>query len=176
MERFLQVWCVVTVVLNFAVVSAVAQKASVKPGSDRGVYATIKTDLDDYAPLTAVKMSGSGWLPGETVTLILHEEPNPRGYTDSIRTAVADKTGNIYNDSFSPEMRHIGVRFFLTAIGRTSARIAKTTFTDALAARSVVTRDTVTAGASTKFSRFHTELQSRRVQANTGQLRTRARR
>ena len=38
-------------------------------------YATIKTDKDDYAPGELAVITGSGWQPGEAVTLIFQEDP-----------------------------------------------------------------------------------------------------
>src|SRR5437762_1399037 len=34
-------------------------------------FATVKTDKADYAPGTRVTITGSGWVPGETVRLVL---------------------------------------------------------------------------------------------------------
>ena len=58
-------------------------------------FATIKTDKDDYAPGELVTMTGSGWQPGETVTLFLHEINNPDPHDDLTLTAVADGSGRI---------------------------------------------------------------------------------
>ena len=38
-------------------------------------FATVKTDAADYPPGTTVNITGSGWQPGETVTLTLVESP-----------------------------------------------------------------------------------------------------
>jgi len=38
-------------------------------------FATVKTDALDYAPGTPVHITGTGWEPGETVTLTLQESP-----------------------------------------------------------------------------------------------------
>ena len=90
-------------------------------------FATVKTDKDDYAPGTMVTITGSGWKPGEGVTLTLVESP----YYDTheTMTAVADGAGNFVNTQFSPDEHDIGIRFYLTATGSTSQ--AQTTFTDA---------------------------------------------
>ena len=91
-------------------------------------FATVKTDADDYAPGTIVFITGSGWQPGETVSLLLHEDVDPPFHADRTLTAVADAFGNIANSDFVPEEHDLGVRFYLTATGATSQ--AKTTFTD----------------------------------------------
>ncbi len=62
-------------------------------------FATIKTDKDDYAPGELVTMTGSGWQPGETVTLFLHEINNPDPHDDLTLTAVADASGRISTTS-----------------------------------------------------------------------------
>lgn len=94
-------------------------------------FATVKTDKDDYPPGETVTITGGGWQPGETVTLLLHEAVDPPFHEDRILSAVADANGNIVNAEFQPEEHDIGVRFYLTATGGTSRREAQTTFTDA---------------------------------------------
>ena len=89
---------------------------------------TVSTDKDDYAPGQTVTITGSGWLPGETVVMVLTENPvvcNPRTLT-----SVADSIGNFVNTDFSPEVHHLGVEFTLVATGSTSGFTAQTTFTD----------------------------------------------
>src|SRR5207249_5156112 len=90
-------------------------------------FATVKTDQADYTPGTTAIITGSGWQPGETVTLTLVEVP----YLDTHGpfTAVADASGNIYNNQFVPDANDAGIRFYLTASGSVSQ--AQTTFTDA---------------------------------------------
>src|SRR5262249_12997340 len=89
-------------------------------------FATVKTDLADYAPGSIVTITGTGWQTGETVTLTLVESP----YYDThpVMTAVADGQGNITNTDFSPDVHDVGIRFYLTASGNQSQ--AQTTFTD----------------------------------------------
>src|SRR5205823_7709359 len=81
-------------------------------------FATVKTDKDDYAPGTTVTITGSGWQPGETVTLTLVESPLVD--THPTLTAVADAFGNISNTQFSPDLYDISIRFYLTASGSQS--------------------------------------------------------
>jgi hypothetical protein len=90
--------------------------------------ASVKTDHDDYAPGQIVTITGSGWLPGETVSMVLHEDPEV--HDNRTLTSVADGSGNFVNTSFSPEQHDIGVKFLLTAVGQTSGRVGQTTFTD----------------------------------------------
>ena len=91
-------------------------------------FATVKTDKSDYAPGTVVTITGSGWQPGETVSLTMVESP----FYDSHGpfTAVADSTGKIFNNQFSPDEHDQSIRFYLTAVGSVSGIQAQNTFTD----------------------------------------------
>ncbi|HMH79084.1 MAG TPA: YDG domain-containing protein, partial [Candidatus Acidoferrum sp.] len=91
-------------------------------------FATVKTDKADYAPGSVVTITGSGWQPGETVTLTLVESPLVD--THPVMTSVADSTGRIVNTDFSPDVHDISIRFYLTAVGSVSGRQAQNTFTD----------------------------------------------
>ncbi len=51
-------------------------------------FATVKTDKADYAPGTTVTITGSGWKPGETVTLTLVESPLMSSRPSLIRTGL----------------------------------------------------------------------------------------
>ena len=98
----------------------------VYPATEYFGFATVKTDKDDYAPGEFVTITGTGWQPGETVQLWLHEVGT--GAPDMPLNAVADEHGNIFNDFWAPNESHIGVRFYLTATGAGAS--AQTTFTD----------------------------------------------
>ena len=93
-------------------------------------FATLKTDKDDYAPGEIVTFTGSGWQPGETVTLTISEDAD--SHNDFEFTAVADEFGNIVNNEFYPReddtYHHMGMRFYAMAKGIASE--AQTTFTD----------------------------------------------
>src|SRR5882724_7678673 len=93
-------------------------------------FATVKTDQADYSPGSIVTITGSGWTPGETVTLSFLESPLID--THPALTAIADSTGHIHNNQFSPDSHDLFIRFYLTAAGQTSGLQAQTTFTDAL--------------------------------------------
>jgi hypothetical protein len=99
--------------------------------SDEEVYrfATIRTDKDDYAPGETVVITGTGWQPGEEVTLLLQEVQHPLSHEDRTFTAVADANGNIFNSEFAPEEHDLGVRFYLTAFN-SSGLVAQATFLD----------------------------------------------
>jgi hypothetical protein len=103
-------------------------------GTAMAQSATVMTDQADYAPGTIVTITGSGWQPGETVTLQLVESPLIDTHPDM--TAVADANGNIFNNQFSPDSYDVAVTFTLTATGSLSGSTAQTTFTDAGSASS----------------------------------------
>ena len=106
-----------------------ATAAASNPLSSAELYgfATVKTDKADYAPGNTVAIAGSGWVPGESVTLLLHEWPEFDEH--SLVDVTADENGDIVSTEFVPDAHDIGVRFYLTAFGQVSQ--AQTTFTDA---------------------------------------------
>jgi len=107
------------------------------PSTELHGFATVKTDKADYAPSEIVTITGSGWQPGETVTMVLHEANGP--CPDRTIIATANAFGNIFDNSFSPDVHDVGVRFYLTATGGGSGLGAQTTFTDAELVTSEVT-------------------------------------
>ena len=86
------------------------------------------TDKTDYAPGETVIITGTGWLPGETVNLNVHRDNN--NPPDTLYTAVADANGNIQNSEMVVQESDLGNTFLLTATGQTSGYTAQTTFTD----------------------------------------------
>src|SRR5947207_2846862 len=118
--------------------------------------ATVKTNKEDYAPGEVVTMTGSGWQPGEAVTLELHEDLDYDEDTDQTLTTTADSSGSILYREFAPDEHDLGVQFYLTATGRTSGSVAQTTFLDSPKVGSVTvgpqTPDPVTPGSSAAFT------------------------
>jgi hypothetical protein len=93
--------------------------------------ATVTTDKLDYAPGEYVIITGTGWLPGETVSFHFDEDPKPLTCLLSHDIfAIADDEGNIYNEEFLIKINHLGVAFVLTATGESSKREAIAYFTD----------------------------------------------
>ncbi len=92
--------------------------------------ATVATNQADYAAGDMAIITGSGWQPGETVTLeiardpiIAHDSPPDTVY------AVADDAGNIYYEYIIPGYDVVET-FTLTATGQVSVMSAQTTFTN----------------------------------------------
>jgi hypothetical protein len=113
--------------------------ASLSEGPSHAVGATVLADetilsvprvrmkkQDGPGPLIAI--SGSGWQPGETVSLVLRDlsQPSP----EQTFTATADAAGEIFNDQFSPDVRAASATFVLTAQGNSSGLKAQARFTD----------------------------------------------
>ena len=94
-----------------------ANETGVYSGVDLYGFATVKTDKDDYAPGETVVITGTGWQPGETVTLRLQEDVSPPFHEDRTLSATADENGGIINTEYSPEAHDVGVMFYLTATG-----------------------------------------------------------
>ena len=90
-------------------------------------FPTVQTDQGDYPPGTTVTITGSGWQPGETVTIQLVESPLID--THGPYTVTAQANGNISDRSFTTDAHDAGVTFTVTAIGSVSR--AQTTFSDA---------------------------------------------
>ncbi|SDS08715.1 MBG domain-containing protein [Gramella sp. MAR_2010_147] len=119
--------------LTLPAVSVVGQTESGQGQSETAAStATVTTDKDDYAPGEYVIITGTGWEPGERVDFTFVETPKPESCVNSHDNfAIADASGNIRYEGFLIKVNHIGVHFVLTATGLSSARIAKTEFTDA---------------------------------------------
>jgi Prealbumin-like fold domain len=93
--------------------------------------ATIRTDKFDYQPGETALITGTGFAPGENVTL---EVDHANGLVDGDGhlpfTVLADGNGNIQAQWFVNPDDSLHAIFLLTAVGETSGRTAKTIFTD----------------------------------------------
>jgi len=106
-------------------------KTTLEPGrigpSKRKVAATVETSKREYEPGEIVVITGSGWLQGESVELVLHANTSP-SRADRTLYATADGAGHIHNDHYTLEEQDRGVRFVVTATGATTRRSARTAF------------------------------------------------
>jgi len=117
-----------------------SSKLSVQTNESQG-GATITTDREDYPPYSTVVISGSGFTPGETVSLVV-EQIAPAQATYEPWTTVADENGNILTSWFVFSDELVGATLQATATGQTSGLTASATFTDALAAGVALNGDT----------------------------------
>src|SRR5947207_3091906 len=62
--------------------------------------ATLTTDKADYVPGQHVIFTGTGWQPGETVTIEIYETTVDPVFDEGGVTATADANGNISNGEF----------------------------------------------------------------------------
>ena len=90
--------------------------------------ATVATNKSDYSPGQYVIVTGSHWLPGETVKLTFTETPLIHPAEDLFATA--DGAGNISNNEYLIALHDIGQSFTLVATGQTSGKTATAAFTD----------------------------------------------
>ncbi|MEJ8845008.1 neocarzinostatin apoprotein domain-containing protein, partial [Lacibacter sp. H375] len=115
--------------------------------------ATVMTDKPDYQPGDTVVITGTGWQPGETVTLDVEEDPKPATcLLPHDLVAVADAEGKIYSKQFLIKENHLGVTFTLTATGQSSGLVAVTIFKDALLFSSTVSLTSICPSTSSPIS------------------------
>ena len=105
-----------------------------KLGTKIAVFMLITTLFLWLLPADNVLITGSGWLPGETVKLDFHEtlidlfQQTITCY--SVAGSVDGSEGKINDIKYLIELRHLGASVVLTATGLTSGLTAQTTFTD----------------------------------------------
>jgi hypothetical protein len=113
---------------------------------------TVSTDKNDYPPGATVLITGSGFIPGETVTLqVTHvgEGDNSTSAAHAPWDVVADVDGNINSTWLVPQDEdELGATLLLTADGQSSGLHATTTFTDA-AAINLTSNPVATSGSLT---------------------------
>src|SRR5215468_9242094 len=89
---------------------------------------SVITDKIDYFPGQVVTILGNGWLPGETVDLVITRIPAVQPPVALSVTADAD--GNFTNTDFSPTSEDVGIAFVLVATGLSSGEVAQWLFWD----------------------------------------------
>ncbi|MEY2408498.1 MAG: hypothetical protein QOF48_1168 [Verrucomicrobiota bacterium] len=94
--------------------------------------ATVATDMEDYSPGVTALISGSGFAPGETVRLqVLHADGTPStGSEHDPWTVIANTSGTISSTWFVCTDDCVMSVLELTAVGLSSAVVAKSRFTD----------------------------------------------
>jgi hypothetical protein len=92
------------------------------------VSQTVTSDKDDYSPGEIAKISGEGWTNDDSVKIIIDEEP-AWDYGHQYYAKVTDGKWSI---DFPIEIRHVGVKFYLTVVGMSTGSTASHSFTDAV--------------------------------------------
>jgi len=93
-------------------------------------FPTVETDKSQYAPGDQVSITGSGWLPAESVTLSLVKSPS--GQPVAPLYATADAMGNI-TAAYTISSSGPSGTYYLTAVRGTSNLQAQAMFRDATA-------------------------------------------
>ncbi|MGE5179821.1 MAG: HYR domain-containing protein, partial [Bacteroidota bacterium] len=88
----------------------------------------VMTDYPDYYPGDVVVMTGTGWWPGERISLRLDQHPTL--HDPFVFYATADSTGAFRNSDYIVQDQDLGTSFDLTATGLSSGLVATTFFTD----------------------------------------------
>jgi hypothetical protein len=102
-----------------------SQKA-ISPGALLGREVVVQTDKPGYLPGEVVVITGSGWEPGEAVTLLLQEDPKFHG--DRKVSVIADSFGAIFDNQFIQDAHEQDVTFRVTAIGKSSGLSTQAAF------------------------------------------------
>ena len=118
------------------VLVAGGESSGTSSSGDLYSFPILRTDKPDYAPNTPVTVTGTGWAPGETVTLVFHEIP--AGHPDVTLTSTADGTGSFQNTSFKPDVHDENINLLLTGTGAQSGSTAQTIFADATYATQLI--------------------------------------
>lgn len=90
----------------------------------------VTSDKPDYYPGEVVTLTGTGWKPGELVTMVM--VVNPLTHKDVTLTAIADANGNFKNSDYVVQQSDLGVTFHLAATGTTGDMAAPLSFTDSI--------------------------------------------
>ncbi len=91
--------------------------------------ATVSTDKAEYRPGEASIIMGTGWQPGEAVTIVLQE--SRLGHRRTTLRAVADPQGNFVCRDVTADHHQPWVSYILNARGESSRQVAQTAFFDA---------------------------------------------
>ena len=98
-------------------------------GANGNDQVTVTTDKGNYSPGETVVIIGTGWMPGESVSLSIYADSS--GVARAILNATADESGGIRNEEFVVGQQDINVYFLLRAQGQISGMSAETQFADA---------------------------------------------
>ncbi len=128
-RRQLQVCGIRSVLRKRAAAKAASRFAAADVTTSAAAMVTV--DRLDYEPLQIVTIAGVGFLPGETVAIVITE--SPQTHDPVALSSTADDKGNFLNTDYTVQFSDFGVIFTLTATGQTSGAVATTAFTDSAA-------------------------------------------
>ena len=94
--------------------------------SDDGL--SITTDKDDYAPGDTVWFTGAGWQAGDTLDIVLEDEPAT--HEPHMWWVPVDGSGGFRDSTYVVDVGDLGVTFTLTATSRATGRSLTVQFTD----------------------------------------------
>ena len=90
--------------------------------------AEFTTDKDDYMPGDTLRLSGTGWQPGDSLDIHLDEEPQNHAPLDWM--VGVDENGRFQDSSYIVQESDLGVTFALTATSRATGETTTANFTD----------------------------------------------
>ncbi|HJU65658.1 MAG TPA: hypothetical protein VJ596_08265 [Gemmatimonadaceae bacterium] len=121
--------------------------------ADNGLGVSITTDKDDYQPGDTVWFTGAGWAPGDTLDILLEDDPTTHPpHTWAIGVG---PDGTFRDSTYVVDIGDLGVTFTLTATSRRSGQILKVNFTDGTIQNNMALNPasvTVTAGNSATYT------------------------
>jgi len=107
---------------------------------------SITTDKSDYAPGETVIITGTGWMAGEQVIMVVHEAPPLNA--DVTLSSVASASGSFTNKGFVVPSNADLSTYTVDATGVSSGLTAEATFADAIAGKGSLCADVAGAGAA----------------------------
>jgi len=110
----------------------------------------VTSDKPDYHPGEVVTLAGTGWKPGELVTIVM--VVNPVTHQDVTLTAVADANGNFTNSDYMVQQSDLGVTFHVAATGAAGDIAAPFTFTDSIGTPTGIGTKSVSNTATTSMA------------------------
>jgi len=106
--------------------AALVSAASARAAGDAVSEALITTDRRDYSPGDSVVVGGIGFLPGETVSIVITTQTHDPESFES----VVDENGQFLNAGYVVWVEDLDTVITATATGQTSGAVAQTAFTD----------------------------------------------
>jgi uncharacterized repeat protein (TIGR01451 family) len=97
--------------------------------SSNGAGVSITTDKDDYAPGDTVWFTGAGWQAGDTLDIVLTDDPQT--HEPHTWLVPVDAGGGFRDSTYVVDVGDVGVTFTLIATSRVTGQSLTVMFTDA---------------------------------------------